>query len=219
MAKPTSALEHPELCGFLATIPPDAEEQRLAAAFRGIDEQLTARRGREAACQQEIAAIDAEFVDASAKQQEAMITRRMRLAAELQTLPAQLDVVTRRRVPAHLAWLRRVRALALGEAARAEAALDAPIATSHQLQVELWRDEARLAWQPLLSVDERAAKIEQARGLTAAMQPARDRLQRAQLVAEICQILAGEKTNLDAPSTWPGGEAWLAVGQAVGLTV
>ncbi len=208
MTKPTSALTHQELCGFLATIPPDADEQRLADALRTVEAQLSALRSRESAASKEIASIDAELVDASAKQQDQLLTRRAHLVGEIQSLPTQIAIVTRRYVAAHLAWLARVRQLAQAEADRASAEVE-PI--NEQARDEA-KDLAKVERQkevgyvsPQDFAERQALVYAHRRELHEQSQPARDQLSRARLVAEVCEIQArryGEKVALAAPYTW-----------------
>ncbi|HZG68963.1 MAG TPA: hypothetical protein VEZ12_19660, partial [Herpetosiphonaceae bacterium] len=123
--------QHPSLAPFIATID-DAELVRLTEAYAAADAHVRGLEARRDAAQQEIAAIDAQIGELPAPAMDKALTQRGRLSGLLAGLPTALARTRRERVLANLAWLRRVRELALAEAERLHAEIDPIMARAHE---------------------------------------------------------------------------------------
>jgi hypothetical protein len=154
MSKPLNAIEQPDLRRFLATLPEDGELRRRADAFAATIEPLAAVRQRPREIVARIAAIDAAFIDAGAKEGAALLAERATLAAELAALPVKAEALARRYALAELGYLSRARALVHAEGT-ACAAAQAP----HQNRASAIRKSMTLMESSLRNGAEKFAEL------------------------------------------------------------
>ena len=200
--------EHPSLAPYVATMD-DAELTRLTEVYQAADEHIRALEARRDAARQEIAAIDEQIGELPAPAMDKALTQRARLSGLLDGLPTALAKAQRERVLANLAWLRRVRELALAEAERVHAEID-PImeqARADRKAINA-RELAKLSreiTEEQLAEEHAAYRTRQAER-NAQTEAARGRLVRADEVVSVCEIRAqqqyGDAVRLTQPSTW-----------------
>jgi hypothetical protein len=200
---------HPEIARFLGSIPTDAALETLTATVTAAWDRLSDLSRRRDAHAEELQALDSRPIfDASAKEQEATINRRMVLDGLLRAFPAQFARDQRAFARATLAWLARVRQLALDEAQRAQEALDPIEADARAGQTALSMAERAKEARQLTEDEyrEHVAAFEAQRiPLHAQAQPLIDQRNLAAMAAQVCEILAqqyGARLRLDEPTTW-----------------
>ena len=203
-----SDLEHRALAPFVASVD-DAELTRLTEVYQAADEHIRALEARRDAARQEIAAIDEEIGNLDAPATDKALTQRGRLSGLLAGLQTALGKAQRKRVLANLAWLRRVRDVALAEAARLHAEID-PImdqARDDRRAINA-RELAKLSreiTEEQLAEEHAAYRTRQAERY-AQTEAARSRLARTEEVVSVCDIRAqqqyGDAVRLTHSSTW-----------------
>jgi hypothetical protein len=190
---------------FLATLPDDAELAQRTEAFAAADARLRDLYVKRDAYQAELDTLDGgALFDASAKEQAAIIQRRMLLVGLLAAMPAQLSAAMRARTLANLAWLQRVRQLARAQLQQAQGEVDGFMERRGALHKELNRIEER--WlSPAEASEQTAAVMAQMQANATAALPAQSARGQAQMVVEVCEILSrqyGEQVRLDRRHTW-----------------
>lgn len=118
---------HPALAPYVATLPPDAELDRHAAALTAAWSTLSVERERGADLRRRRAALTAALGTETGDARTALLGDLVILDADAATVPASLGEASRRYALARLGWFSRVLALAEAEARGLVAATDAPI--------------------------------------------------------------------------------------------
>jgi len=212
MSKST-ALNHPNIVAFLATLPPDAERDRVRQAYAEADAQRLALKERETSAPRELQEVDIALLTATGKARQELYARRQALKTDIETLPTHKTIVRNIHSQAQFAYLAAVRVQALAVAAAAQAELD-PIraeATAGRKALAGYDHHRMVGEMTMEEFTERAADVEARRVvLHAHAQPIMGRLHQATEVAHICAAIAemhGETVRLTAPSSWPSSAA------------
>ena len=180
-AKPT-ALDHPALVGFLATIEPNAELQTLRAALEALYGRRASINERAAEVRRRLAEIDTAVIDASGKERDTLAIERAARAGEDAALPGALAATVERLAVAELSYLRVLHDAAMVEARRIQVdELDAPEAELRAIGRQL-ASAARVppGWRPeSLNAEALGELREEARRIAEAKAPAQARQDRA----------------------------------------
>ncbi len=207
--------QHPTLAPFVATVN-DAELTRLTEAYTAADAHVRGLEARRDAAGQEIAAIDEQIGNLDAPATDKALTQRGRLSGLLAGLPTALDRTRRERVLAHLAWLQRVRVVALAEAQRARDEIEPTMTAARDDRQQVNRAELAKLSREITEADlaeQQAAFRARQEERHAQTEAARGRLARAEEVVSVCEIRAqqyGDEVRLAHPSTWEHAAANVA---------
>ncbi len=217
-----SDLEHPSLAPYVAGVD-DAELARLTEAYQAADQHIRALEARRDAARQEIAAIDEAIGELPAPAMDKALTQRARLSGLLAGLPTALGKAQRDRVLANLAWLQRVRDVALAEAERLHAELDPIMDQARDDQKHMGRAELAKEARQITEADlaeQYAAFTTRQAERRAQTEAARSRLARAEEVVSVCEIRAqqyGETVQLASRASWEVAAAARAAAPMRGL--